>query len=139
MSEVVVIRKKPHLHSFDPEPREWDSKFKRFIDERFPLRPMAKTQKEFYAKYGGSCNVCAVWSERLFPDIIKVCPKCLNRFLNRGKGKLTIIKREIVHIVLCYWCNNNTNLFYHLNPRLCEKCLRKVGFGRRNIKRSGKN
>ncbi len=122
--KVKIIRSKPKYGN----PEEPDrATLRKFVDKKYPMKPLTKTNKEFYEKYGGNCAFCCIWSERLFPTTVKCCGKCVDKFKRRGWIKnLTPFKKEIVHLGFCYWCAKHTNVFYHLNPRVCEKCLKRI-------------
>lgn len=93
------------------------------------LRQYEKNAKE---KTGGECHLCVRTEDRLFPDIIEVCGKCLLRTAKRyetKKEKIYVISRK--HYIqlpkICMWCSKGAITYHTISVKLCEKCLKKIG------------
>ena len=73
---------------------------------------------------GGRCQLCGGYTERLIPVVMKVCKNCCRSFLKKGDG-LTVLKTEFQD----YYCDNclgRTWTPITINPRVCERCSRRI-------------
>ncbi|MCH7759966.1 hypothetical protein IIA15_00975 [candidate division TA06 bacterium] len=73
----------------------------------------------------GSCNFCSTEAERLNPIQMACCVNCVSKYMRHGKG-LEILKVETKSF-LCDRCFCHGFKRFFINPKICDRCLQKLG------------
>ena len=88
-------------------------------------RQLAEGVKQNQPLPSGRCNGCGREDDRLAPAVMRVCPACVRRMMERG-GKLEVYNKEVVD-TNCDNCLSRTFTPMKINPMLCNICTAKLG------------
>ena len=73
----------------------------------------------------GTCNFCGNEREQIVPIPMKVCKKCYNDMIKRS-GTVRTMKHHYGNIQ-CDCCLKRTYYIFEINPKLCQKCMTRLG------------
>ncbi len=88
-------------------------------------RSLAASVKENKPLSKGRCNLCGIETDRRLPIPMKLCPACVNKFMQRGGGLEVVSKNFEEHI--CDFCMVRTFIVFQANPRVCQRCSKIIG------------
>jgi len=107
------------------------------VDPNSTFRKKLETANEkLITKNKKQCNFCLTMTEKIFPDVFKICSKCAVKYKQDDKYNVRkIYKKELSTDKMdCDWCKRiirRGGFNFTVNPELCFKCYdRTLKFGK---------
>jgi hypothetical protein len=88
--------------------------------------PLGLKTKPFPTEY--ICPLCEEKKEFVFPVQLQLCPKCVQKVIER-KDIYWVLTKRIVDMSgnMCLNCGTNSVVTYMVNTRICQKCTTRLG------------
>jgi len=102
----------------DPIPKHAEGRIYRQIAEGIKRTTPLKS---------GVCSICGNHDDILVPVTMRVCKQCV-KYIIQKSGGVNILKTEpLVRDFYCDMCLNKSFTAFTINPKICQKCARKIG------------